>query len=240
MYIYICIHITNAIALLFLFLHLHFFPDMFFIFSHKFAKKNAATPFFFEFWKVFVYVLTFSFIFAETCCKKKGGYIFWSMIDVFGPYISECFLHVSSQMLQNNVATPFFPSFLFFLFCPFIVSISAETCCKKKTRLHFCGVKCEKLSGILCFRASMINSSKITGNRNFFYHITWVSRAFWIQPHIYMYTHIHIYISTYLHIDISTDIHIYISAYLHIYIYTCTHICIYTYIHIYTYRHIDI
>jgi hypothetical protein len=61
------------------------------------------------------------------------------MIDVFGPYISECFLHFSSHMLQNNVATPFFPSFLFCLFCPFIVSISAETCCKKKRGYTFVG-----------------------------------------------------------------------------------------------------
>ena len=118
MYIYMYTH-NKRYRTTFPFFTSSFFSGHVFHFFPQICKKNAATPFFFEFWKVFVYVLTFSFIFAETCCKKKGGYIFWSMIDVFGPYISECFLHVSSHMLQNNVATPFFPSFLFFFILSF-------------------------------------------------------------------------------------------------------------------------
>ena len=130
---------TNAIALLFLFLHLHFFPDMFFIFSHKFAKKNAATPFFFEFWKVFVYVLTFSFIFAETCCKKKKAATFFDPWLMFSARIFRNVFFIFPHTCCKTTWLHHFSQVFFCLFCPFIVSISAETCCKKKRGYTFVG-----------------------------------------------------------------------------------------------------
>ena len=43
-----------------------------------------------------------------------------------------------------------------FCLCPFIFLHFCWDVLQKKTRLHFCGVKWQKMWGILCFRASMI------------------------------------------------------------------------------------
>jgi len=51
------------------------FRTCFSIFPHKFAQKKPATPFFLEFLKMFVYVLSFFSILLRRDTKKKRGYI---------------------------------------------------------------------------------------------------------------------------------------------------------------------
>jgi hypothetical protein len=142
------------------------FRTCFSIFPHKFAKKKCGYTIFLEFLKSFVYVLSFFFIFAETCCKKKRATFFdpWLMLSAvyFGMFFSFIFPH---KCCKNNAATPcthqFLKIFDVVCCCPFIFAFLLRRVAKK-TRLHFCGVKWQKLWGILCFRA----------NREFFYHIT--------------------------------------------------------------------
>ena len=143
------------------------FRTCFSIFPHKFAKKKCGYTIFLEFLKSFVYVLSFFFIFAETCCKKKNALHFLIHDWCFRPYISACFFpsffltNVAKTTRLHHVLTSFWRFLLLYVvvlsFFAFLLRRVA-----KKTRLHFCGVKWQKLWGILCFRA----------NREFFYHIT--------------------------------------------------------------------
>ena len=136
------------------------FRTCFSIFPHKFAKKKCGYTIFLEFLKKFVYVLPFFFIFAEMCCKKKNALHFLIHDWCFRPYISACFFSFifPHKCCKNNAATPcihqFLKIFVVVCCCPFIFCISAETCCKKNAATLFCGVKWQKLWGILCFRAN--------------------------------------------------------------------------------------
>ena len=60
-----------------------YYVGSFYVYVHikkQKKTKNAATHLFLEFLKIFVYVLSCFFIFAEACCKKKNGYTFVGQI----------------------------------------------------------------------------------------------------------------------------------------------------------------
>ena len=93
------------------------------------------------------------------------------MIDAFDPCISACVFHFSSHMLQKTTHLHHMFARFFFLSFHFFILLRSVA---KKIRRHFCGVKWQKLWGILCFRASMIIPWKKTANRYFLNRITWV------------------------------------------------------------------
>ena len=110
------------------------FRTCFSIFPHKFAQKKPATPFFLEFLKMFVYVLSFFSILLRRDTKKTRLHLLihdWC----FRPYISECFLHFSSQMLPKQRGYTIFH--LFF----------TDFCCCPFSFLHFCWNVLQKKRG---------------------------------------------------------------------------------------------
>ena len=125
---------TNAIALLF-FKHVHSFPDMFLNFSPQICPKKTGYTIFS--W-VFENVCLCPFIFlhfAETWYEKKTRLHLLIHDWCFRPYISECFLHFSSQMLPKQRGYTIFH--LFF----------TDFCCCPFSFLHFCWNVLQKKRG---------------------------------------------------------------------------------------------
>ena len=107
---------------------------------------------------IFWFFLFMSFHFSSFCWDviQKTRLHFLIHDWCFRPYMSECFFIFPHKCCQNNAATPFVH--LFFkdcCCCPFNFLHFCWNVVAKKPRLHFWGVKWQKLWGILCFRASM-------------------------------------------------------------------------------------
>ena len=134
-------------------------------FVHTTVQKKTATPCFHMFSSVFEDV-RYPFVFVAFSLRQNAATCFfcdWFFRLIFSGHCFH-FLRTCSNV-QKNAATPFVPYCFENVNCCLFsfVYIFAEMRCNKKTRLHFCGAKCEKMCGsfmvILCFRASM----KITG-----------------------------------------------------------------------------
>ena len=103
----------------------HFFPQIC-------KKKTRLHHFSLSFGRFLFMSLHFPSFLLRRVAKKKAATFFDPWLMFSARIFRNVFFTFPHTCCKTTWLHHFSPVFYFFLFCPFIVSISAETCCKKK------------------------------------------------------------------------------------------------------------